>query len=1086
MPLQKTPVTISFNQGIDTKSDPYQIQIGQFKELVNSVFDVTGRMTKRNGFPRITTLPNDEQTTITTLNDNLIATGSSLYAYSSETDQWLNQGSVQPVDLSVQSLVRSSTSQTAPDAAITSNGLICLAYVDTSVAYYQISDSTTGQQIVARTALPSTAANPRAFLLGNNFIITFTVTVTATPHLQYIAIPVSMPTSPSSATDISSDVKATGTGYNAHVANNALYVAWAASASKIKVTYLTSTLVVASAVEIAAATSDIMSVTADNSASTPVIWISFWDSSSTNLYSAAYDQSLNVVLAKTVVLSTVTLAEITGLANNQILTLFYETVNYYSSTGAYPTANIRSDYVSKITVTQAGVVGSPAVVLRSVGLASRAFLGPNNVTYMLVAYGSPASPTLSAQPSYFLIDSSGNTYSRLAYSNGGGYASSQVLPTVTLIGTEYCIPYLITDFLASVNKGTSLPSGTPTSPIYTQTGVSLAKFTIGSTNQHTSEIAGVLNLTGGQLWMYDGVRPVENNFHVWPENVAVVGNSTVGGLLAAKTYYYSFTYEWTDNQGNLHRSAPSIPLSYVPATPPANFTANRTSGSATLAAVSSFTGLQVGQAISGTGIPAATYIVSLNSGASTLVMSATATSGTATSTTVTPVGVTSVSLYVPTLRLTYKIAPNPVRIVGYRWSTDQQIYYQFTSLTSPTTNSTTSDYVTITDANADSAILGNTLLYTTGGVVENIAPPASVASALVGNRVMLIDAEDRNLVWYSKQVIQNVPVEFSDLFTIYVAPTSGAQGSTGELTCLSAMDDKTIFFKHNAIYYQTGRGPDNAGANNDFSDPIFVTSSVGCDNPNSIVLTPMGLMFQSDKGIWLLDRGLGTKYIGDRVEQYNSDVVESALVIPGTNQVRFILDSGVTLMYDYYFDRWGTFSNLNAVSATLYQSAHTYLNQYGQVFQESPGTYLDGSSPVLMSFTTGWLSLAGLRGFERFYFMFLLGTYITPFKLNVQLAYDYNDSAIQNIMVTPDNASPAYGEDVVYGGSGPYGGPGNVFMARLFPKKQKCQTFQVSVTEIYDSTLGVAAGEGLSLSGMNIVIGAKKGYNVQKGSKSFG
>ncbi len=1086
MPLVKQPVTINFQKGISTKTDPYQVQIGEFQAMVNSVFTKTGRLTKRNGFPMITELPNDEQTTLTTLNDNLIATGSNLYAYNSETDQWLNQGSVQPIDLSVQSLVRASTSQTAPDSAITANGLICLAYVDNSVAYYQISDSMTGQQIVARTALPTTAANPRVFLLGGNFIVTFTVTITATPHLQYVAIPVSRPTHPVAANDISSDVKATGTGYNACVSNNSLYVAWAASSSKVKVNFLTSTLVVGTAVEIASSTADIMSVTADTSAATPVIWVSFWDSSSTNLYSAAFDQSLNVVLAKTTVVSSVTLSEVTGLANNQILTLFYETVNYYSSTGAYPTASIKSDYISKVTVTQAGTVGSPSIILRSVGLASRAFLGPNDMTYMLVSYGSPATPTLSAQPSYFLIDSSGNIYSRLAYSNGGGYASSQVLPSVTLIGSQYCVPYLITDFLASVNKGTSLPSGTPTSPIYTQTGINLAKFTIGSTNQHTSEIAGVLNLTGGLLWQYDGVRPVENNFHVWPENIDVLGQSTVGGLVATKTYYYVFTYEWTDNQGNLQRSAPSIPISYVPATAAVSFTANRTSGSATLAVVSSFTGLQVGQAISGTGIPAATYIVSLNAGAATLVMSANATSGSATSTTVTPVGVTSVNLYVPTLRLTYKIAPNPVRIVGYRWSTDQQIYYQFTSLTSPTANDTSVDYVTIVDSHADSAILGNTLLYTTGGVVENIAPPASSASALVGNRVMLIDAEDPNLVWYSKQVIQNVPVEFSDLFTIYVAPTSGAQGSTGQLKCLSAMDDKTIFFKRDAIYYQTGRGPDNAGANNDFSEPIFITSSVGCSNPDSIVLTPMGLMFQSDKGIWLLGRDMSTKYIGDRVEDYNDQVVESAIVVPGTNEVRFVLDSGITLMYDYYYDQWGTFEGINAVSATLHQSFHTYLNQYGQVFQESPGTYLDGSSPVLMSFTTSWMNVAGIRGFERFYFMFLLGTYITPFKLNVELAYDYNDSAIQNITVMPDNFSPVYGDDPVYGGLSPYGGSSDVFQARIFPKKQKCQTFQVSIQEIYDSTLGVAAGAGLTLSGMNMVVGIKKGYNTQKGAKSFG
>lgn len=68
------------------------------------------------------------------------------------------------------------------------------------------------------------------------------------------------------------------------------------------------------------------------------------------------------------------------------------------------------------------------------------------------------------------------------------------------------------------------------------------------------------------------------------------------------------------------------------------FTADTSSGSATLSNVSSFTGLYVGQALSGTGIPATARIQSMNSGAGTLEMgsdSATATNATANGTGVT-------------------------------------------------------------------------------------------------------------------------------------------------------------------------------------------------------------------------------------------------------------------------------------------------------------------------------------------------------------------------------------------------------------------------------------------------------------------
>lgn len=1012
MALDKQPVNINFGQGLDTKTDPYQLAIGKFLTLSNSVFTTANRLSKRNGFQKLTSLPNAEQTTLTTLNDNLLATGSNLYALSAETNMWLDQGTVQPIQLNVKSLVRNSYSQSGVDASVTSNGLTCLVYMQDSTGYYQIVDSNTGQQIVEATKLANTAMQPRVFLLGRYFIITFTATVSAASHLQYIAIPISTPNSPSATFDISTTLNDLDKGYDGFVSNNTLYVAYEDSTG-VSIVYLTSTLVLSSSVSLLAEVADIMSVTADESGSTPIIWIAYWDSGSTNGYVASFSSLLVPILTPTQIIDTTIVNEITSIATNGSVTVFYETDNDYAS--PYPVSNVQSDFISKVSVTEAGSVGSTAVILRSVGLASKAFIAESDTVYMLATYGE------ENQPTYFLIDSDGNIYMRLAYANGGGYESTQVLPSISIVDGEYLVPYLIKDFLTTVNKGTNLPSGTPTNALYTQTGINLAKFTINNSGQLSSEIANTLHLTGGQLWMYDAVAPVEHSFHVWPENVA--SETTAGaGDIEAGTYYYVFTYEWTDNQGNLHRSAPSIPI-----------------------------------------VQTTTTISSTN------------------------------TLYVPNLRLTYK---TNVRIVGYRWSAAQQVYYQFTSVTSPTLNDPTQDFTVITDTFSDADILGQTLLYTTGGVIENIAAPASIASTLYKNRLFLIDAEDRNLLWYSKQVIENVPVEMSDLFTLFVAPTTGAQGSTGPMTAISAMDDKLIIFKRNAIYYMTGDGPDNTGANNDFSNPVFVTSSVGCTNPQSIVLMPNGLMFQSDKGIWLLGRDLSTTYIGQAVEQYNSNIVKSAQVIPGTTQVRFMLNNNLTLMYDYYYQQWGTHTNLQAVSSTLYNNLHTYLNQYGHVLQETPGVYLDGSTPVLMSFTSAWINLAGLQGFERFYFMYLLGTYYSPFKLNVSIGYNYNSGPMQNIVVTPDNNTPNWGGETVWGAGSNWGGgqgtqssadsSANVFAARIFPAQQKCSSFQITVTEIFDRSIGQPAGQGLSLSGLNLVVGGKRGFRTQRASTSFG
>ena len=1115
MALQKQPLSLNFSQGLDLKTDPYQVQPGKFLSLSNMVFTTGSRLTKRNGYQELTALPVTTQTTLTTLNDNLLATGSNIYAYNSDLGQWFNKGIVQPVTLSTLPLVRVSTSQTSPDTAIAPNGLALLAYIDNSQAYYQISDSKTGEQIISRTALPASAVSPRTFVLGNYFIVMFLDTVSASTHIQYIFIPLNNPASPSVVTNFASDASSLSAGWDGLVfaGNETLYVAYGATSTSVKIRYLTRSLGAGSAAtSIASSSASLMSVT---SASNTIV-ISWWDT--TNIYAASFNTTLTAQMAKTTLVSSVTINELTSTASSN-LSIFYQVTNNYSYTSPplqHNANTIRSDYISTQTCTLpasgTGSPGSATVILRSVGLASKAFISSSGTIYMLATYGDTKQLGLvddSNEPTYFLIDGAGNIYMRLAYSNGGGYAQNQVLPSISLSNNQYYVAYLNNDFIAAVNKGTNLTTGTQINGIYTQTGVNLATFSINDSIQHSSEIASALHLTGGQLWEYDGVLPVEHSFHVWPENVQIGANpSAGGGLVAGTTYFYQFTYEWTDNAGNLHRSAPSIPASFTPITAPASFTGNATSGSPILTHVSSLSGLQIGQQLTGTDIPVGAYITSFffNSigGYNEVIMSGNATGGSNTTVTVSVATITVIDINVPTLRLTYKNYPqiasddlaanNPVRIVGYRWSSTQQVYYQFTSLTSPTLSDVTVDSVTFTDSVSDASILGNNIIYTTGSVIENIAAPASIDSALFNNRLWLIDAEDQNLLWYSKQVIENTPVEMSDLLTLYVAPSTGVQGSTGPMTALSAMDDKLIIFKNNAIYYINGVGPDNTGANSAYSDAVYITSAVGSTNPNSIVLMPNGLMFQSDKGIWLLGRDLSTNYIGAAVESYNSQPVLSADVIPGTTQVRFILSSGTTLMYDYFYQQWATHTNIAAISSTVWQGAHTYMNTYGQIFQETPNMYLDGSNPVLMGFTTSWINLAGLQGFERFYFGNLLGTYFTPFVLNVGLAYNYNPSAVQSILVTPDNYTQPWGGEASWGSGGSWGSDqvgysgsqANVFSARLWPDLQKCQSFQVSVQEVYDSSFGATAGEGLTLSGLALIVGMKKGYRTQSASKSFG
>lgn len=1011
MPLQKDALNIPFAQGLDLKTDSRQISPGKFLELENSIFTKQGLLKKRNGYQQLASLPDKTSKFVTTFNGNLTAIGQDLKAYSKPSQMWVDKGNIQPLELEVLPLIRSNTNQIQADTAISSSGLVCTVFSDSSgsaVTYkYAVADSVTGQNIVAPTLIPvssgTVTGSPKVFVLGKYFVIVFTNLISATPHLQYIALNISAPQAVFAQANITSQyINKSTVSWDAVVANNSLYIFWNASdgGGAIRGAYLSSILVLSSDVTYAGHLATHMSVTADNTTGSPIIYCSFYDSISQNGFVLAVNFILAPVLAPTAFVTGTAIVNITSIAASGSVNLYCEVTGAYSYDSGIPTNRI-----FKQNMLQDGTSTSQTTFVRGVGLASKAFV-VNSVNYMLVIYDS------GFQPTYFLIDDNGNVIAKLAYSNASTYYTLG-LPSVSVTGNVAQISYLIKDLIQSVNKTQGLPNP---AGIYSQTGINLSKFTIGTTDIITSEIGGELNLTGGFLWGYDGYVATEQGFHLWPDDVEVT-TATSGGHLADQDYFYQVTYEWSDNQGNIFRSAPSIPVK---------------------------------QTTSGGGNSANT-------------------------------------INVPTLRLTYKTA-NPVKIIIYRWSTAQQTYYQVTSLTTPLLNDVTVDQVSFVDTLADSSIIGNSIIYTTGGVIENIAAPACTTMTLFKSRLFLIASETGDL-WYSKQLIEGVPVEMSDLFTIFPAPTIGAGGSTGISKCIFPLDDKLIIFKQDAIYYITGNGPDNTGSNNDFSDPIFITSTVGSINQHSIIFMPQGLMFQSDKGIWLLGRDLNTTYIGSPVEDFNTLTVLSAETVPATNQVRFTLSDGTTtgtLMYDYFYGQWGEFVNIPAISSTLYEGLHTYIDSSGQVFQENPGSYLDGSKPTLMGFKTGWLNLAGVQGFERAYYFYILGQFLSPHKLIIGISYDYNPTIVQQITISPDNFSGFYGDDPIYGDSETYGGPSDVELFRVFLERQKCQAFQITLQEEYDPQYGGTPGAGLTISGINLVFGLKKKYVPIQSAKSVG
>jgi hypothetical protein len=251
-------------------------------------------------------------------------------------------------------------------------------------------------------------------------------------------------------------------------------------------------------------------------------------------------------------------------------------------------------------------------------------------------------------------------------------------------------------------------------------------------------------------------------------------------------------------------------------------------------------------------------------------------------------------------------------------------------------NDTTVDTVSFTDTASDASIISNEIIYNQGsfqgGPLGYGPPPAGSIIATSNGRVFVAGLEDPLMFAFSMpQNLIGHGTEFSDTFrTTIDLPGFDA------ITAIGTLDDKTIFFSSHKICFINGSGPDRNG-NGSFNPPTIIPSNVGCIEPNSVVLGPEGLYFQSLQGIYLLTRDLRTIYVGAGVELYNDLTITSAQVVSTAKQIRFTTSDGRALVFDTSFPNvaatdpgaalgnWTTFTNHAGLSAVTWTNRYTYM-----------------------------------------------------------------------------------------------------------------------------------------------------------------
>lgn len=1031
MPIESTAVSVNFGQGIDTKTDPKLVVPGKLIDLKDGVFTKAKRVAKRNGYDSKSlniigggTISNPKM--VKAYGQKLVAAASgNLYDFSTSLNAWKNAGTYESISVEDTFISGSNEDERAPTTAIGGNYAVIAydAYTNINgdpstnniVVGVSVLDLSTNTFLLSDFKIQSGSGftyNSKSILLGSSTlaVMYFSGNGLCIRILTISSGSVAVGTEIVLATDIQSYTKVSYYPWVSYdVANNSsgAVIAYSSDAAGNPIKYIqinTSGSSTATGTLASAGYAIPLSITLDASNR---VW-TFWGTPSTNylttnttLNYAIRDSALTSVLGKTSI--------DTGLSFVRQVTSFATSANamqVYYSTGTLQASgpqdvSLYYPVIHMANVTSTATVGSSSVFFNNLDIYSKPFVMNGN-TYMSTMFYSPTQMT------GFLM--------KLDTTTGVGVVSAKFLSgnAEGAYGTE-------------VNSDASR----------------------GGYWWRQPGNLSVVQTYGTKSLMAAG-KIIEADLIGYSTSITTVSEFVAGSILVNFDYTHKDAYQSFNVNDTLVLNGGIVSL-YDGAT-------------VTELGFNNYPEVNAVKANSGGSLDDGTYgyqavyqwvdaIGNVYQSAPSVLLSFAVAGGSPDTSTVT--------LSIKTQCFSKKDA------VPFASQITTQIYIYRTLkngiipyLIGKVTNVPSATSVTFLDDGSIDPNEAQPIYTAAGAVVENTAVPPALLMWTNNNRLWLVDSENPETnIWYSKTVSPGTGVAFSDLL-IYTADSK-----FGKIVWGQGMDEKTILCKERGFLYFIGDGANDAGNGATFSNTQVVPSDVGGVSSKSVVLMPQGLLFKSPKGIYIFGRGANIQYFGYEVEQYNSQTITAAEILSDVNQIRFLTSSGYSLVYDYFFNQWGVFTNHEGLSSTIWNGTYVYARTGGLIYQENPSSFLDNASSYYLEATTSWIKAASIQNFQRARLLELLGDYSgsSSHGAIISVAYDFISTFIDTNSYLFDGLS-------------------SVYQYQAFMPIQKCDSFQVRIREVVSG----ASGEYIDFSDLGVEIGVKKGLNKLPASKSVG
>lgn len=419
---------------------------------------------------------------------------------------------------------------------------------------------------------------------------------------------------------------------------------------------------------------------------------------------------------------------------------------------------------------------------------------------------------------------------------------------------------------------------------------------------------------------------------------------------------------------------------------------------------------------------------------------------------------TKLSVTAATLRV--GCATDSTKIEAYCTVNGETTYF----LEKVVANDPTVDTVSITLDTPDATLQAASTVYTSGNVSDDVQRDAPLLLTSNPTRFFTVDGSSPTLVQPSKELLGGIDIGF------YADAATPIHQGEDEILSLAYVSGRLFGWKSRSMFVAPGDGPDLVGGNNTLGVFEQFADDVGLLEPASLITTAVGVVFRSHKGFYLIGRDGGLVYIGADVEDITTTIVDAAYC-EDAREVRFLLSGGHSALVLTIFEtkdqgiqwKWSTDTyngsvTVNALTSTngVFVCSYT-LSGFNLVATLTRSGAAANADFNLSNFATniefGWMSFAGIQGFQRVYSLFVLGDDAADGNsgetAQVYLNYDNQDGTEEFHQISRENAQAG----------------GSHFQFEICPQQPKCQSIRVRIK--------VVGAAGISLSGLAFVVGTK-------------